>query len=171
MHEQPDDRPIPAAAEHDALEAIERELAVFVRKCRIPITELSAGGRSLKLTVPSYVLLVRLLECEPQRASDLARDLGLDKSTMSRQIVALERDGLLERVEDPADGRAALVRLSRQGRRSLAETRDARRRALRVLLSGWSAQDRREFARLLNRLNADLALTRPEQTTMEGDNV
>jgi DNA-binding MarR family transcriptional regulator len=157
-----DDRQTPAADGCDALDAVERELTVFVRRSRRPMTQLRAGDRVVQVSVPSYALLVRLFECEPQRASDLARDLGLDKSTMSRQIAALERDGLLERVEDPADGRAALVRLSPQGRRSLAEMREARRRVLRERLSNWSTQDRRDFARLLGRLNADLGLARPE---------
>lgn len=151
-----------------ALERIEREIAVFIRAVARG-REVRAGGRTLRVSTPSYILLVRLHECEPQRASELARHLGLDKSTMSRHIAALEREGLIERVEDPADGRAALVRLSAEGRSSLTEARTERREALFGLLAGWSEQDRRDFARLLGQLNTDLGLTVPERAPHEGD--
>lgn len=152
---QPKDRDDPSA-----LEMIERELVRLIRSTR-RTPELRWGDRDLRLPLTSYVLLNRLYDDGPQRSGDLARGAGLDKSTMSRHVAALERDGLVHRVEDPDDGRAALITLSEAGRRGLTEVRATRRTALRGRLAGWTERDRVEFARLLARLNDDLMALRP----------
>ncbi len=50
------------------------------------------------------------------RAADLARQLGTSKQAIAQAIQRLERLGYVERLEDPADGRARLVRLTARGR-------------------------------------------------------
>jgi DNA-binding MarR family transcriptional regulator len=49
----------------------------------------------------------------------LAEELGLDRSTMTRNLVPLERDGLITSAPGP-DRRVRLVTLTEQGRRALA---------------------------------------------------
>ena len=49
------------------------------------------------------------------RMTELAGYLGLDKSTMTGLVDRAERRGLLERVRNPADGRAVDVRISPAG--------------------------------------------------------
>lgn len=149
---------IDGIAAEDVYETIERALVVLIRG--------STRGRELltdrglaRVTFPAYALLTQLLRRdEPATVTELARCLGLDKSTTSRQVAALERDGLIERVRTPADGRAVLIRLSPDGRRALTEEVTSRRAALRDLLSGWPHRDRAELARLLGTLTADLGL-------------
>jgi DNA-binding MarR family transcriptional regulator len=53
--------------------------------------------------------------------TDLARHLGLDKSTISGLVDRAARRELVERTADPGDGRAVQVTLSVQGRQ-LAES-------------------------------------------------
>jgi DNA-binding MarR family transcriptional regulator len=50
------------------------------------------------------------------RLTDLAERAQVTKQTASVLVAALERQGLVERVPDPADGRAQLIRLSDRGR-------------------------------------------------------
>ena len=50
------------------------------------------------------------------RVTDLAQQAQVTKQTASLLVVALERQGLVERVPDPADGRAHLVRFPARGR-------------------------------------------------------
>jgi DNA-binding MarR family transcriptional regulator len=50
------------------------------------------------------------------RSVGLAEELRLDKSTTSRVIDALVRKGYVEKLADPDDARAALLRVSRSGR-------------------------------------------------------
>ena len=49
------------------------------------------------------------------RLTDLAEQAQVTKQTASLLVAALEREGLVERVPDPADGRARLIRLTQTG--------------------------------------------------------
>ena len=50
------------------------------------------------------------------RLTELADRAQVTKQTASVLVAALERQGLVERVPDPADGRAQLIQLSAHGR-------------------------------------------------------
>jgi DNA-binding MarR family transcriptional regulator len=61
------------------------------------------------------------------RLTELAERAQVTKQTASLLVAALEREGLVERVPDPADGRARLIRLSARGR-------EAAERAMEVVI-------------------------------------
>jgi len=67
----------------------------------------------LDLTLPMAITL-RLLD-EPRRMSDLADRLACDASYMTGIADRLEKRGLVERIEDPTDRRARLLRLTDDG--------------------------------------------------------
>ena len=90
------------------------------------------------------------------RASEVAQALGLDKSTVSRGITQLETLGLIERVGDPDDGRARLLRLTTTGAERYEAMRTQRRTEFRAILDRWNPADLADLGRLLGRLNADL---------------
>lgn len=91
------------------------------------------------------------------RASDVAQALGLDKSTVSRGLSQLESLGLIERVEDPDDGRARLLRLTTTGAASFNAMRTQRQTEFRAILARWDSPDLATLATLLSRLNSDLS--------------
>lgn len=62
-------------------------------------------------------VLVPLFEEDGLRMGEIARRARLSKQTMTTLVRLAERDGLVERSPDPADGRATRVHLSRKGRR------------------------------------------------------
>lgn len=67
---------------------------------------------------PSYgSILLPLYEDDGLRMGELARRARLSKQSMTEMIRRLERDGLVERRPDPADGRASLIYLTPRGRR------------------------------------------------------
>jgi DNA-binding MarR family transcriptional regulator len=101
------------------------------------------------------VILVQLEEA-PQRVSDLAAGLGVDVSTTSRQLQALERLGLVERRRDPADRRASVLAINDDGRRTLAAHRVARRAVVAEVMQDWTVEDTESFGRLLHRFADDL---------------
>ncbi|MEV0285457.1 MULTISPECIES: MarR family transcriptional regulator [unclassified Kribbella] len=90
------------------------------------------------------------------RASDVAQALGLDKSTVSRGITQLETLGLIERVGDPDDGRARLLRLTTVGADRFEAMRSQRQTEFRAILDRWNPTDLAALGRLLTRLNDDL---------------
>jgi DNA-binding MarR family transcriptional regulator len=136
---------------------VERELAVLVRHLERlgRHSDLYAGmggaGRA------GYLLLMTLEEAGSATIGALAVTLGLDASTVTRQIATMESDGLIERAVDPQDRRCSIISASEHGRDLLGSVR--RRRSARVdsLLDGWPTPDRRDLARLLERLNGALA--------------
>ena len=97
------------------------------------------------------VLLKCIASEGPLRASDVAEYLRSDPSTVSRQVAALVKDGLLERRADPADGRASLLALTAKADAVLAEHDQIRMEHFAHVLNGWSETELRRFATLLRR--------------------
>ncbi|MET7620058.1 MarR family transcriptional regulator [Streptomyces sp. NPDC005408] len=133
--------------------ALERELAVFLRRARASSGEMAREVHP-ELEPAAYGLLVRLEEAGQQRATELAAYFGVGKATMSRQLRALDELGLVAREPDPADGRASLVRLTEEGQVRFRRVRDARRDRYVSKLAGWDRGEIAELARLLHQLNA-----------------
>ena len=98
-------------------------------------------------------LLRTIVEAGEIRASDLASQLFVTKTSISRYVKGMLDEGLLIQRPDPTDGRATLISVSASGRREFEE-REARRSALlRDLCAGWTADEVRELTVLLQRLN------------------
>lgn len=70
------------------------------------------AGHDLSLT---QLRLLGILRDRRLGVTDLARHLGLDKSTVSGLVDRAVKRGLVERAADPEDGRAVRVTLSAQG--------------------------------------------------------
>ncbi|MDQ0912975.1 DNA-binding MarR family transcriptional regulator [Streptomyces canus] len=132
-----------------AVETIQREMTVFARRARA-----SAGRLHPELSLVSYTLLGHLEERDGCRATDLAAHYALDKSTVSRQVAALERVGLVERRQDPEDHRVQVLHLTEAGRHILGQVTVSRRAAVGERLADWSQEDLERFAGYLVRYNA-----------------
>jgi DNA-binding MarR family transcriptional regulator len=132
-----------------AVETIQREMTVFARRARA-----SAGRLHPELSLVSYTLLGHLEERDGCRATDLAAHYALDKSTVSRQVTALERAGLVERRQDPEDHRVQVLHLTESGRHILGQVTVSRRAAVGERLADWSPEDLQRFAGYLVRYNA-----------------
>jgi DNA-binding MarR family transcriptional regulator len=138
--------------QHQAFVSLEREIGLLLRRSRA-ISARLAGALHPDLDGAAYGLLALLQDAGPLRASDLVARLGLDKSTVSRQVSTLVDLGLVDRTADPADGRAQVLTPSAEGSTRLAGIRDARRARWEADLAGWPAEDVATLAELLGRLN------------------
>ncbi len=133
---------------------IEQQLTMLLRRTqRIHFT--TAAGE-VELDRSGYGIMCRLHDEGAQRLSALAQAFGLDPSTITRQVQALEGSGLVRREVDPTDRRASLLDLSEEGRKVLTETRERRRARLQEALDDWSAQDLEDFGRLLEQFNGSI---------------
>ncbi len=139
-------------ATHEAYVQVEREIGLLLRRSRAISARLS---RELHpdLDGAAYGLLALLQDAGPLRASDLVARLGLDKSTVSRQISTLVALGLVTREADPADGRAQVLSTSPEGAARLSRIRDARRARWEADLADWPTEDVATLGELLARLN------------------
>ena len=100
----------------DAVEIIAGEcLAVRVRTLNRVVSALYDDAlRPHGVRVGQLNLIVAIARLGTARPGDLCRILSMDKSTLSRDVEVMRRNGWLE-VEDTADSRARPLRLSLQG--------------------------------------------------------
>jgi DNA-binding MarR family transcriptional regulator len=113
----------------------------------------------------AFPILKLLSHQGPMRLSALAQVLGLDASTVSRHARQLEDRGLLERTEDPDDGRASRVTVSERGNSCLASGFKARRQLVTSALDGWTDEERETLRLLLHRFVESLLTQHDPQTT------
>jgi DNA-binding MarR family transcriptional regulator len=92
----------------------------------------------------------------PIAVSDVARRLEIDQSNASRQVRALEEQGLVTRTVDPDDRRVARLAVTAAGKRVLAKVRAVALNDYAVALEDWSADDRAQLAALLDRFRVAL---------------
>ncbi|MBM7806265.1 DNA-binding MarR family transcriptional regulator [Geodermatophilus bullaregiensis] len=148
---------------HESFVRLEREIGLLLRRSRA-ISARLARELHPDLDGAAYGLLALLQDAGPLRASDLVTRLGLDKSTVSRQVASLVDLGMVTRAPDPADGRAQVLTTSAEGAARLARIREARRARWEADLSGWPADDVATLGELLARLNR-LGEAREAETT------
>lgn len=102
-------------------------------------------------------LLRSIVEAGEIRASDLASRLFVTKTSISRYVNGMLKEGLLRQRRDPSDGRATLLSVSLAGQREF-EMREARRSAaLGEICRDWPKSDVATLTKLLQRLNDTLA--------------
>ena len=133
---------------------IEQQITVLLR--RVQRIHLSTTTGDVNLERSAYGIMCKLADEGPQRLGALATAFGLDPSTITRQVQALEEIGLAARKTDPSDRRASILDLTATGREVLDSTRSRRRAKLQQALSDWPESDLTDFGRLLKEFNASL---------------
>jgi MarR family transcriptional regulator, organic hydroperoxide resistance regulator len=132
-------------------EAFSAALLEFLRATRRMRGRFDDEG---ELSLSQYHLLEPLIEDERLATCSLAEAAGVSAPTATRMLTGLERDGLVARVPCTADRRVVHVALTEDGRARVLAKR-ARGEARRAeIFASLSAGERREAARLLERLAA-----------------
>lgn len=134
-----------------ANQKIEQQMTMLLR--RVQNIHLSTSSGDMHLERSAYGIMCQLADEGPQRLGALASAFGLDPSTITRQVKALEDAGLAVRETDPTDRRASILDLTPEGREALETTRGHRRGRLFEAMSDWTIEERTEFGRLLERFN------------------
>ncbi len=119
------------------------------------------------LDIPGWRVLATLgFRKEPCSAQYVAECTRTHKSTISRAVTALMKRQIIERVENENDRREFRLRLTRKGRALYEELFPRLVQREQEILACLSAQERRDFALLLGKLEASLNLV---QTSEEAD--
>ena len=139
---------IPHPSRSESIDAIQRELTAFARRARSQASQIHPG-----LTLVTYAILDLLRERGGCRGTDLAAHFMLDKSTVSRQVTALEKLGLVERTTDPEDQRGHIIRPSAEGTALLQSVSEQRRQAFLDRLADWPDENLERFAEYLTLYN------------------
>jgi DNA-binding MarR family transcriptional regulator len=117
------------------------------RRLRAAIGKLSrrlrttSAGAAAGLTPTSISVLFTVARVGPIRLSDLAAEEGINPTMLSRVVGDFCEAGLVKRVADPGDGRAALVKVTADGRRLCERMRRERTDALNLELDTLSGHE------------------------------
>ena len=137
-----------------ALGSIETQVAMLMRLGEA--TRRSSPRPHRALDRAAYVILRFLREAGPQNVSAVATRLNLDGSTVTRQVSAMFKEGLVERSADPDDGRGTVIAATERGLAQVEAVSKARQELYGQVLRAWSAQERKALAATLERLTADM---------------
>jgi DNA-binding MarR family transcriptional regulator len=119
------------------------------------------------LDIPEWRVLATLgFRHDACSAQYIAQCTRTHKSTISRAVTSLMKRQIVERVENEDDRREFRLRLTRQGVTLYEELIPRLLRKEQEILSCLSAQERRDFARLLGKIEDSLDLV---QTSEQAD--
>jgi DNA-binding MarR family transcriptional regulator len=119
------------------------------------------------LDIPEWRVLATLgFRNEPCTAQYISHCTRTHKSTISRAVMSLMQRRLVERIEDADDRRAFSLRMTEKGKALYEELIPRLLRKEQGIMSCLSAQERKEFARLLGKMEENLELV---QTQEEAD--
>ena len=130
------------------IEDLYLQLNAMIRRSRELGNDLHPG-----LSLVGYTFLSMVDTSPALRASDLAERLGLDKSTVSRQLNQLLEAGLLDRAGGRPGRRGDPLSVTAAGRSALEADADRVRARLTGLLADWNDEDIAAFGALMGRFN------------------
>ena len=106
-------------------------------------------------TLPRFDLLAQLeRRREGLKMNELSRLLMVTGGNVTAIVDQLAKEGLLERLDEPADRRAFRIRLTRAGERSFAEMARAHEEWVVELLAGLSRREHEELLKLLAKVKS-----------------
>ncbi|WP_126172743.1 MarR family winged helix-turn-helix transcriptional regulator [Altericroceibacterium xinjiangense] len=116
--------------------------------------------REIGVTGPQARMLLTLNRAPGENQGFYAEQLEVEPITLCRMADRLEEAGLIERRRDPADRRAWQLHLTAKAHTILEQLQDRIDSLLEDMLAGLSAEERAEFARLLNTIGSNLTAHR-----------
>lgn len=103
---------------------------------------------------PAHLVVFQQMRPEGVRLTELAESAQITKQSMGYIVDHLEEQGYVERVPDPADRRAKIIRLTERGK----DVERAAREILRGIEAEWGRHLGKERLRQLRETLTDLVL-------------
>src|ERR1043166_1109527 len=107
---------------------------------------------SLGIGFSDFAALEVLLHKGPTPVNEIGRLVRLTSGSITAAIDRLERKGMVERKDDPADRRARVVHLTPEGRKLISAAFTDHEQAMEHAASGLTPAERDEAAALLKKL-------------------
>jgi DNA-binding MarR family transcriptional regulator len=102
------------------------------------------------LHVTQFSILAKLKRRGPLTINALAKDMVMDRTTLSRNVLPLERDGLIKIEASAADGRAKELHLTKAGDKRLQAGREAWAQAQARFENRFGAKRAADFRAMLH---------------------
>lgn len=152
-------QPSAAALAHDEIV----DSVIRASRALVAVAARSLVAAEEDITLPQYRVLVLLASRGPQRALDLAEQLVVSQSTVTRMCDRLERKALITRDRPHDNRRVVITTISPHGRQLVDAVTRRRRVEVRAILRRMAAEDRAALVPAL-RTFADAAGVAPEQS-------
>jgi DNA-binding MarR family transcriptional regulator len=143
----------PVSADVIELERALTRFAYLITRTRRHDRARTAAG--VRLDRAAVMIVRQLAESGPMRPGEIAARLEVEAPHVTRQVQRLMRAGYVDRVPDPDDRRAQLVRLTPSGRAAADRIREVGRRAMQAALAAWKPQELHQLALLFHRMVDD----------------
>jgi MarR family transcriptional regulator for hemolysin len=101
-------------------------------------------------------VLVALQNGNASTQRDLARFAKVEQPPMAQMLARMERDGLIKRTRDPADGRSSRIVLTREARERMPDAVRTLFQGNREALRGFTQAEEEQLVDLLTRLIGNL---------------
>ena len=112
--------------------------------------------RRIGLGVGQIPVLAALKEGNSLQQKELARLARIEQPSMAAILKRMERDGLVERLENPKDMRSQAIALTPKALERLPEARKIVMQGNAEALAGFSSEEVEQLTKLLNKLNNNL---------------
>jgi DNA-binding MarR family transcriptional regulator len=113
------------------------------------------------LHVTQFSILAKLKRLGPMTINALAKEMVMDRTTLGRNVLPLERDGLIRIEASASDGRAKELHLTKAGEKRLLAGREAWKRAQARFDSRFGAKRAADFRAMLRAVVASDLTTEP----------
>lgn len=121
-------------------------------RAMVALTVRSLNELGTDVTLTQYRTLIVLASQGPQRTADLAREVSVRPSTVSRMCDRLVARGLVRRQPDDTDRRVVWVALTDAGKDLVGQAMTLRRQLLSDLVAATGVPDAETFAATAERL-------------------
>lgn len=112
--------------------------------------------RALGFAVAQIPVLVALKHSDGLPQAELVRIARVEQSSMAQLLGRMERDGMIQRMVDPADKRSRLITLTDAVRERMPAAYAVMVQGTAQALEGFSAEEEATLLALLLRVNANL---------------
>ena len=123
---------------------------------RLFAQELALQIKPLGIVPGQFPALLELYEQDGQTQKALVEKLDVEQATMANTLNRMERDGLVERRDHAADGRAKTIHLTSKSQAIQSEAFAAARAANMKAMSGLSPDEQRQMIGIMQRMIASL---------------
>lgn len=112
--------------------------------------------KPLGFGVGQLPVLIALRDGVASTQRDLVRFAKVEQPPMAQMLARMERDGLIERTPDPADGRSSSVVITKTALKRMPEAITTLLQGNKEAMAGFTSAEKRQLTDLLTRLISNL---------------